>query len=224
MNLYELHCRKLTAYSKNEQAEGAQLHTKKPNTPRNVIVRETGLSVASLANITSYLISKGLLTECCTERATRVGRKSTLLRFAADAYGLVCISMGADTISVAYTNLEGRILDTASICDASMHPSKVVEPIREYIATLIEKYGRDKILAIGISISGLVLDGSRFVVSASLKWKEFDLKAVLEKDTGLPVFVDNMSLLKAVWYFCCSTADTTDNMVFADMLTTSIVS
>lgn len=190
---------------------------KNPNTPRSIIARETGLSVASLTNITSYLISAGLLAECVTEEAGRVGRKSTPLRFAADTYGLVCISIGADTISVSHTNLDGRIIDSSNICDGNMHPSKVVEPIRAYISSLIDEYGRDRILAIGISISGLVLDGNRFVVSSSLKWKEFDLKAVLEKDTGLPVFVENMSLLKAVWYFNSNKAASTDNMVFVDM-------
>ena len=39
---------------------------KNPNTPRSIIARETGLSVASLTNITSYLISAGLLAECVT--------------------------------------------------------------------------------------------------------------------------------------------------------------
>ncbi|MBQ7901940.1 MAG: ROK family protein, partial [Clostridia bacterium] len=164
-----------------------------PNTPRNVIAHKTGLSVASLTNIASYLISKGLLTESGTEKATRVGRKSTLLRFGADAYGLVCISLGVGAISVSYTNLEGKIIESTSVCDDNIQPPKVIELVREYIASLIEKYGRDKILAIGISISGLVLDGSRFVVSSSLKWREFDLKATLEKDTGQPVFVENMS-------------------------------
>lgn len=190
---------------------------KNPDTPRNIIAKETGLSVASLTNITSYLISAGLLTECGTEQASRVGRKSTPLRFAADSYGLVCISIGADTISVSHTDLNGKIIDSSVICDGNMHPSKVVEPIRAYISSLLDEYGKDRILAIGISISGLVLDGSRFVVSSSLKWKEFDLKAVLEKDTGLPVFVENMSLLKGVWYFNSNKTNATHNMVFVDM-------
>lgn len=190
---------------------------KNPNTPRSIIAKETGLSVASLTNITSYLLSSGLLRECETEETSGVGRKSTPLRFGADTYGLVCISIGADTISVSHTNLDGIIIDTSVICDGNTPPSMVVEPIRAYIASLLKEYGKDRILAIGISISGLVLDGSRFVVSSSLKWKEFDLKAVLEKDTGLPVFVENMSLLKAVWYFNSNKTEATDNMVFVDM-------
>ena len=190
---------------------------KNPNIPRNIIAKETGLSVASLTNITAYLISAGLLTECGAQESSGVGRKSTPLRFGADTYGLVCISIGADTISVSHTNLNGRIIDSSVICDGNMQPSKVVEPIRAYIASLLGKYGKGRIIAIGISISGLVLDGNRFVVSSSLKWKEFDLKAVLEKDTGLPVFVDNMSLLKAVWYFNSNKSEATENMVFVDM-------
>ena len=64
-----------------------------PGVSRPQIAAETGLSLSSLTNITSYLLEEGLLAEDGTEQVGCVGRKSTLLRFRAEAYGLICISI-----------------------------------------------------------------------------------------------------------------------------------
>lgn len=52
---------------------------------RPAIAQQTGLSLSSITNITAYLLEKGLLEECGTEPAERVGHKSTLLRFCTEA-------------------------------------------------------------------------------------------------------------------------------------------
>ncbi len=64
----------------------------------------------------------------------------------------------------------------------------------------------------------MVLENSRFVASASLKWKDVDLKSILEKETEIPVFVENVSLLRSVFYFCCGKWIDKNNMVFVDLV------
>lgn len=190
---------------------------KNPDVARPTISHDTGLSLSSMTNITSYLLGRGLVTESGIEKAQRVGRKGTLLRFNAQAYGLVCIFLGVGNVTISHTDLEGNILTSVRVDADNLSPRKVVELIRENVATLISHQGKEKILGIGIAISGLVLDNGRFVLSSSLKWKEFDLKAILESETGLPVFIENESLLKAVWYFCCASDLENDNMLLVDL-------
>jgi len=190
---------------------------KNPDVVRPVISRETGLSLASITNITSYLLEVGLLSETGTENVGRVGRKSTLLRFCASKYNLICIVLGKNHINIAYTDLEGNIIDIFRIDSKNLSPDEIMESVRQNVRILISNHGKERVLGIGVAISGLVLDNSRFVFSTSHKWKEFDLKKILEEDTSLPVFIDNVSLLKAVWYFCCSGSVEDKNMVFIDM-------
>lgn len=190
---------------------------KNPDVARPTIAHDTGLSVSSMTNIVNYLISKNLVTESGTEKAERVGRKGMLLKFGADEYGLICIFLGIDSISISYTNLEGRIIKQKTINEENLQPKKMVELIKEDVFSLINEYGCEKILGIGISISGIVLDHSRFIVSSSLKWKDVDLKGMLEEETELPVFVENISLIKAVWYFCCDRSIQSDNMLLVDL-------
>ncbi|MBE5868486.1 MAG: ROK family transcriptional regulator [Lachnospiraceae bacterium] len=189
---------------------------KNPNVSRPVVAHATGLSTSSMTNITAYLLGKGLIEESGTEEAHRVGRKGTLLRFCAQSYGLVCIFLGVGTINISYTDLEGRIISSIRADADTLKSSKVVELVRESVNSLLTKHGRSKVLGIGIAISGLILENGRFVLSSSLRWKEFDLKALLETETGLPVFIENVSLLKAVWYFNSSNQKK-DNMLLVDL-------
>lgn len=188
-----------------------------PDVSRPNISSQTGLSLASITNVTSYLLDLGLLTESGVEKVGRVGRKSTLLRFCAASYDLICISLSEKYISIAYTDLEGKPLEKIKVETKGLSPSDILDEVRENVLSLVNTHGKDRILGIGVAISGLVLDDSRFILSARLKWKNFDIKKMLEDDTGLPVFVDNVSLLKAVYYFCSKAKDPQDNMLFVDM-------
>ncbi len=188
-----------------------------PGAARPQIAHETGLSVASLTNITSYLLDMGLITESGTEIVERVGRKGTLLRFCAERYGLIFVFVSTDSLNVSYTDMEGRIITRIRVNVEEMQPSNVVELVCEKVASIVRQYGREKILGIGVAVSGMVLENGRFVASSSLKWNEFDLKAILEKETGIHVFVENLSILKAVWYFCCSNHIEKKNMLLVDL-------
>ena len=188
-----------------------------PDVSRPNISMATGLSLASITNVTSYLLDLGLLVESGTEKVGRVGRKSTLLRFCAASRDLICIFLTEQHINIAYTDLEGKAQEKIKVETKGLSPEDIMEEIRENVQMLIKSHGEDRVIGIGVAISGLVLDDSRFVFSSRLKWKNFDIKKVLEKDTGLPVFVDNVSLLKAVYYFCAKGHDTQENMLFVDM-------
>ncbi len=187
-----------------------------PDVVRPFIAENTGLSLASITNTTSYLLEHNLITECGTEQVGRVGRKSTLLRFNADAYGLICIILGKDNIKVVHTNLEGRII-TQIQSPMINSPDKAIKDIMKGINEIISNAGKDNILGITIGISGMVLDGTRFILSSSLKWKGFDIRKTIMEKSGLPVFAENISHLKAIWYFRCKKTAGKRSMIFIDL-------
>ena len=188
-----------------------------PDVARPAVAHQTGLSVASLTNITTYLLDKGLIAENGTETVARVGRKGTLLRFKADTYGLICVFLNMKSVNIAYTDLEGRVIANILADTNSLKPRDFIDTVHEGISFLVEKYDKKQILGIEIAISGLVLDGSRFVLSSSLKWTEFNLKDELESETGIPVFIDNVTDVKAAWYFHSEKQNRKDNMLMVDL-------
>ena len=82
---------------------------------------------------------------------------------------------------------------------------------------IIGKIDKNSVLGIGVAISGLVLENSRFIFSSKFKWKSFDIKAILEDATQIPVFVDNTSPVRASWHFNVNNSYDKDNMLFVDL-------
>ena len=190
---------------------------KHPDISRPLIAEMTGLSLASITNVTSYLLEKGLLTESGTEEVSRVGRKSTLLRFKKDAYNMICVVFGAEKIHIALTDLEGKISLSLEFDSSALSPQEVMALVCTQVKKLVNNSGKDRILGIEIAISGIVLEHSRFIVSAHLKWKSFDIKKLIEEETGVSVFVNNITFLRAVGYFCLNKSFEKGNMLLVDM-------
>ena len=113
-----------------------------PDVARPAVAHQTGLSVASLTNITTYLLDKGLIAENGTESVARVGRKGTLLRFKADTYGLICVFLNMKSVNIAYTDLEGRVIANILADTNSLKPRDFIDTVHEGISFLVEKYDK----------------------------------------------------------------------------------
>ena len=190
---------------------------KHPDALRPEISRETGLSLASITNITSYLLDIGILSENGTETVGRVGRKSTLLRFSNDAYSLICVFLSEDYINIYVTDLLGNPAERFKHPTKNLSSDAVISLIKNSLTDIIGKIDKSSVLGIGIAISGLVLENSRFIFSSKFKWKSFDIKTILEDATHLPVFVDNISPVRASWHFNVQSTYDKDNMLFVDL-------
>ena len=188
-----------------------------PNCSRPQIAQATGLSLPSVTNVTTYLLDIGILCENGTEEVSRVGRKSVLLRLCAEKYDLVCVHLEDTTAIITRTDLEGTIKEKTQLEMAGKDSEVLAKKLSEAIVTIVNAHDKEKVLGIGVAMNGLVLSGSRFVMSSHLKWKSFNLKKVLEEATGIPVFIDNISVLKAAQYFSGHFKNSSKNALFIDL-------
>ncbi len=190
---------------------------KNPNISRPTIAKDTQLSLASITNITSYLLDIGILSESGTEDVGRVGRKSTLLKFCEDSYNIVSIFLSENHMNIYVSNLVGKLIQKTKIPTDTLNSEEVIALAKEKVAEIISTTKKERILGIGVAVSGLVLENSRFIISSKLQRKFYDMKSVLENATGIPVFVDNISLLRAAMYFNVNSSYTEHNMLFIDL-------
>ena len=190
---------------------------KHPDTSRPAIAQDIDLSLASMTNITSYLIEKNLLKECGTEHADRVGRKSTLLRFNAKAFNLICVFINYETVEFSYIDLSGNIIERFYVKFSASNSDKLQNIIKENIMLLTSRYDKKKILGISIVISGIIVNSNQFLFSSTHKLKNFNPVSALENETGIPTFLDNVSQIKAVWCICCNENQNADNVIFIDL-------
>lgn len=187
-----------------------------PECSRPVIARETGLSLSSITNITTYLMDIGILYECGMEQVGRVGRKSALLRMRETRNDLICAFVSGSQTNLYVTDLLGVAKEKYTVSTEGCSGEESLQRMTAELKRILSLRGRERFLAIGVAVSGLILEDSRFVMSSELKWRSLDLKHTLEQETGLPVFVDNNSQLRAVWYYR-SAGFSQENMVYVDL-------
>ncbi len=105
------------------------------------------------------------------------------------------IDIGGTTIKLAFITDDGYIVHKWEIptdkTDSGIH---IVKDIASALAAELNKYGEssEKLLGIGIGAPGPVDDKDGSVIEAvNLGWHNYPLKDMLEKETGLPVQVEN---------------------------------
>ncbi len=183
---------------------------------RPALARQTGLSMASITNIVSYLKARDVVSETEHEEEGKLGRKAALLRCKYTAYDVVCVKIETGGLTLSLTDLAGAVKRIEKK-DAAGTGDAFTGYLREEIGRFVRSCATGATLAVGVAVSGLVLNGGDYVLSAALKWEASGLKRQLEEDAGLPVVIFNISTSNAL-FSCTATASAAlGNVVFVDL-------
>ncbi len=155
---------------------------------RGDIASALHLSPATVTNITSQLIDRGLLYEAGEVDAASVGRRAILLEVDYTSAEVAGVKLSNAGITCAITNLNAEVSRTAYRPVEQPTPEMVVEIISE----LLSEMNATSVVALGISLPGMVGDDSLTVVhSPQLDWQNVPIGQQLEKSLGVPVTVEN---------------------------------
>ncbi len=184
---------------------------------RPALARRTSLSLASITNIVAYLKSKDIVDEAETEEDGKVGRKATLLKYKYTAYDVVCVRVGTAGVVISLTDLSGAAKHTVVKSIVDTGSAFNTERLRAEVKAFVQGHATQTTLAVGVAVSGLVLNDGEYVLSAGLEWEVSFLKQQIEEDVGLPVVVFNVSTSNAL-FGCASTGSSElGNVVFLDL-------
>ncbi|CED92388.1 ROK family protein [Actinomyces succiniciruminis] len=163
-------------------------------TSRAELVKRTGLTGASISTITRRLLDEGLLEE--TGRAPSTGGKPrTFVRVAPDARYAVGVHLTRTDMVLVLTDLLGAIigrtrreLPTGPREGAGQDGLRAT--VQEAIAEIIAGTGIDDAKLVG---TGVVLAGpaDRGLPGAASVTDRDELRAALERSTGMPVLMEN---------------------------------
>ena len=168
-------------------------------TTRPAIAAETGLSLSSITNIVTYLLERKLICEKDFDRGGHVGRKASLLGVNTQVYRMACVTIEAGSIRSSCVDLCGKTMFEKHSTSFYFDAAQATDIVISYVKDLFEKAYDGTVAAIALSVPGVVMDGGRRISSMSMKWKNLDLKTPLENHFGLPVFVQNSSIARAMW-------------------------
>ena len=166
------------------------------------IARRTGRSRSTISEVVARLLPTGLIEEVGSGES-RGGRRPILIGFRDSASSILGMDIGAAHVSVALTDLRGRILEWRR----RDHP---VQSDPKGTAVLAIELGEDCLSArkadapqpmgIGVAVPSPVDPGSPYRILERIlpAWHDFDLLGVLRSRFETPVFVDNDANLGAL--------------------------
>jgi len=156
------------------------------------LARQSGLQRSTVSQIIEQLLSEKWVCEGRTAISSR-GRRPTLIRL---NEGLVALALDVHPrqATIAVIDLNGRLV-LRSTAPLTSDPAASTQLILEGITRIKSELGRMSIEGLGISFPGRVdPQTDRVLFAPNLRWRDFDLKGVVEKRTRLPVHIANAAI------------------------------
>jgi glucokinase len=183
------------------------------------LVRETGMSAPTVANVVSHLNDLGLI-EWIGEGTSGGGRRPENLRFKAE-YGCVAgVEVTADALRILLTDLNGDPLDEhyEALPKDARSPDAVIEVLRTALKAIMQRRSLSwkKLLAMTVGVAGItnVKDGIVISVSNSNSWRDVPLRDLLRQQFSCEIFVGNDTNLAAMGEHYRGVAQSEDSFIF----------
>lgn len=175
------------------------------------IARGSGLTPATVSNITSELIELGLVLEMDRGQSSG-GRKPILLSINKTACYFGGIHIGSTMIEAAVSNVSAEILSECRMPFEGSSPEDAVSLGMRLLGQAKEKAGVFVLSGIGVCTHGLVRSEDGLIAFApNFGWSKVKIGDMFFKASGLPVFVENdvraMALAESWCGFACGVKD-----------------
>jgi N-acetylglucosamine repressor len=161
---------------------------------RAQIAKDTSLTPPTVSSIVKELIEQGLVRESTLGHSSG-GRKPTMLHINSNAFYVIGVDAGPETVECILTDLTGEILErTASLLDKQLTSEKFIAILKENINTILKltTIDQDKIIGIGIAMHGVVdVETGTSLVAPILNLRNIPIKRVLEEEFNLTIKVEN---------------------------------
>jgi predicted NBD/HSP70 family sugar kinase len=162
---------------------------------RQELSRLTGLSNASVSNVTGDLIDENIIVEA-GQVDSDGGRPRILLRVNPDFGHAIGVDVGETHVNVELFDLDMTMLAKAAYTLRAGHHDVdlVVRHVLAGIDAVLASGGTppEQVLGVGIGVPGIVESGQDALVHAqTFGWDAVPLGALLRAGTSLPLYVDN---------------------------------
>ena len=168
---------------------------------RMELARFSGLQPSTISIIVEQLIGEGWIREGAIVRRPR-GRPSTMIEVN-DRLVTFAIDIRPRRAIIAVIDLAGRFLSRQTVMTVS-NAEGSVKRIIECLRMLRDQHSDRSFEGIGVSVPGRVHpETQRVLLAPNLHWKDFDVRAALQKALKLQVEMDNDAnacLLAESWY------------------------
>jgi predicted NBD/HSP70 family sugar kinase len=169
---------------------------------RKTIAEITGFSNLTIAKMVTSLIEDGIIIETNPANTSK-GRKPLLLSINPEFGYVIGIDIGAYSTKIGIVNFAGGLIDKEirTISDFEFPSSNMdFKELQKHIAKLIEIHGKEKLLGIGVGITGLVDYKTQTIVFCPniRGYNNLEISKALEEQFGVPAMVDTSARCMAL--------------------------
>jgi glucokinase len=183
------------------------------------LVRETGMSAPTVANVVSDLNDLGLI-EWIGEGMSSGGRRPDNLRFRADYGCLAGVEVTQDALRILLTDLNGTLLEELfePLPKDARSPAAVIEVLLVSLRAIMQRHSLPwkKLLAMTVGVAGITnaRDGIVISVSGSNTWRDVPLRDMLRQQFSCALFVENDTNLAAIGEHFRGVAQSEESFIF----------
>lgn len=170
---------------------------------RAQMAAQSGLSAATISNLTSELLAEGLVRESGVVETSR-GRPPVILSLNSRARFVVGVKVMPDSLVAVVTDLDAdvvahRVADDLEVSEGTdggvdRTPLDVIEQVTELVDAVIQDAGIDRsdLLGVGLGLAG-VIDSNAGVCRYSpfFGWRDANLAGPLASALDLDVYLEN---------------------------------
>lgn len=177
--------------------------------------KEMALSVPTITKLIGELMDEGFV-EDFGKQGTNGGRRPSIYGLRPDAGYFVGVDLKKDTVEVGVIDFKGQMIELQTAIPFTLENSnQSLDEFCRIINSVIDRFTvpRDKILAVGINLSGRVNSETGYSYSYYFLG-ERPLAVLLEERLGCSVFIDNDSRAMAYGEYMCGGSHNEKNMLF----------
>jgi glucokinase-like ROK family protein len=184
------------------------------------IVERTSIRPGTVQALIEELMQEGLI-RMSGEGKSKGGRKPTLLEINPDAYWTIGIDVDEERISAGIVNLKGVIVKSVGRTRCRFkNQNDFIDAVKQVIRELVSEIpSTTPLLGAGIGIPGFV-DRERGIARhcSYYDWmRDVPVKALLEKDFGVPFAIDNDTVVATLGEKWFGAGKGIDNFLYVDL-------
>lgn len=177
--------------------------------------KEMNLSVPTVTKLIGELMDEGFVLDF-GKQGTNGGRRPNIYGLNPDAGYFIGVDIRKDSVAMGVINFKGQMVDYEAGREFALeNSSQSLDELCSTINAFIDKLtvSRDKILSIGVNLSGRVNSETGYSYSFYFL-EEMPLAVLLEQRLDCTVFIENDSRAMTYGEYMCGVANGEKNMLF----------
>lgn len=159
---------------------------------RASVAQEVGLNKGTVSSLVNDLLDDHLIYESGPGKSSG-GRRPVMLLFNEKAGYSIGIDIGVNYLLGVLTDLNGNICMEKEVTFKNLSYEEIEKQLFTTIDHLMESAPSSPhgIIGIGVGVPGIVDNNGEILLAPNLKWKNLNLKLVLENRYQLPIIIEN---------------------------------